>query len=138
MTKDELVAGVKQIVGQTRSGNLEGAHQGYEKLFSDPTFTELPPDNQRQALKLMVLAKRMDPKVTPAITAAFRSALGPLTELVSRHNEPADYEMLGVCHALLGNTDSAARILKEGIQIERERNAGSDLCGSMMSRLSML
>jgi hypothetical protein len=138
MTKDQLVATIKQIAILARSGDLDGAHKGYKKLFEDASFTQQRPEDQRQALKLMVLAKRIGHKDTPAIVDAHRAAVGPLTELVSLHNEPADYEMLGVCHVLLGNNDSAARIFKEAIQIERGRNAGSDLCGSLMSRLSAL
>jgi hypothetical protein len=46
--------------------------------------------------------------------------------------------MLGACHAALGNEQSAAAIFREGLRLERERNAASDLCGSLMTRLSAL
>ena len=138
MSKEALVAAVKQIVSIAREGNLDGAYQGYSALFSDPGFLEQRPEDQRQALRLMVLAKNLPPKPTPAMIEAHRSALPALTELVSHYHEPSDYEMLGVCHVLLGNEDSAREIFREGLRLEREHNAQSDLCGSLMKRISFL
>jgi hypothetical protein len=57
---------------------------------------------------------------------------------VANHNEPADYELLGVCHVVLGNEESASNIFKAALAIERERDAASPLCGSLMKRVSML
>jgi hypothetical protein len=84
----------------------------------------------------MVLAKRV--KATPIVVEAHRAALVPLTELVSAHNDAGDHEMLGVCHVVLGNEDSARAIFKRGLAIERETNPTSDLCGSLLTRISML
>jgi hypothetical protein len=137
MTKDEMVAAVKQIVSQARSGDVEGSYVGYKALFSQAGFVEQQPENQRQALKLLVLAKRSGPK-SAALLDAIRSSLGPLTELVSRYQEPEDYEMLGVCHVLLGNEQSASGIFKEALSLERARSPQSDLCGRLMTRLSSI
>jgi hypothetical protein len=138
MSKEALVAAVKNAVALSRAGKHEEAFVAYGALYQSPTFMENRPEDQRQALKLLILAKRPGMKNTENLYAAHRAALEPLTELVSRYNEPEDYEMLGACHALLGNEANAAAIFKEGINIERGRNAGSDLCGSMMTRLSAL
>ena len=69
---------------------------------------------------------------------AFRAALAQLTQLVKLEGEPADYEMLGMCHVATGDEKSAAEVFRAGLTIERERNAQSDLCGALMKRVSML
>ena len=69
---------------------------------------------------------------------AHRAAIAPLTELVSAHGEPGDHEMLGICHLAVGNEESASAIFKAGLAIERERSPQSDLCGTLMKRVSML
>ena len=138
MSKEALVSTVKTAVSLSRAGKHDEAFTAYATLYASAGFMDNRPEDQRQALKLLILAKRPGMKVTEPLLAAHRAALEPLTEMVSRHNEPEDYEMLGACHALLGNESNAAAIFKQGITIERGRNAGSDLCGSMMTRLSAL
>jgi hypothetical protein len=87
----------------------------------------------------MILAKNAPRKPTPEMTEAHRAAVAALTELVSAPEpEPADLEMLGICHVVLGNEDSASRIFREGLNLERTRNPSSDLCGELMKRISML
>ena len=46
--------------------------------------------------------------------------------------------MLGVCHVVLGNEESASNIFRAGLAIERERSPGSDLCGELMKRISLI
>ena len=138
MSKEELVAAVKRIVTVARSGDLDGAYEGYRDLFAAPGFVAERPEDQRQALRLMVLAKNLPHKPTPAMIDAHRAAVPALTELVSVHQEPADHEMLGVCHLILGNADSASTIFRAGLALERERNPSSDLCGELMKRISMI
>jgi hypothetical protein len=137
MTKDDLVSAVKAIISQARGGDVEGSYRSYKELFLRPGFTSLRPEDQRQALKLLVLAKRTG-AASADLKEAHRAALGALTELVSNLNEPEDYEMLGMCHLLVGNEQAASNIFKAGLQIERERNAQSDLCGRLMTRLSSI
>jgi hypothetical protein len=138
MSKEALVSAVKQIVAMARGGDLEGAYAGYRDLFSAPWFTGLRPDDQRQALRLMVLAKNAPHKPTPIMIEAHRAAVPALTELVSTDQEPADHEMLGVCHYIIGNADSASAIFRAGLAIERSRNPSSDLCGELMKRISLI
>jgi len=138
MTKEQLVAQVKEIHGNIKAGNLDAGYEGYKKLFSDPGFSKNRAEDMRQALKLMVLAKGVPKKPTPPMVEAHRAAVPALTELVSQFDEPGDYEMLGICHVVLGNEQSASNIFKTALKIERERNSASELCGSLMSRLSQL
>ena len=43
-----------------------------------------------------------------------------------------------MCHVLLGNEESASAIFRAGLTIERDKNPQSDLCGSLMKRVSLL
>jgi hypothetical protein len=138
MTKEALVASVKVAVGLGKEGKLDEMYAAYQKLFTDPNFGKNRQEDQRQALRLMVHAKNAPPKPTPALLEAHRAAVQPLTELVSLHSEPADFEMLGMCHVLLGNEQSAAGMFRAGLKIERERSPGSDLCGDLMRRVSLI
>jgi hypothetical protein len=138
MGNEALVQEVKRVVGLARAGKIDEAYEGYRALFARPDFATNRPEDQRQALRLMVHAKGVPGKPTPAMIEAHRAAILPLTELVSGHGEPADFEMLGMCHVALGNEQGAFGVFKAGLAIERERNAQSDLCGALMRRLSEL
>jgi len=138
VANEALIHAVKEIVALAKSGDADGAYTGYCALFGSPEFSTYRPEDQRQALKLMVLTKGATETPTPAMVDAHRAALGPLTELVSAHGEPSDHELLGVCHVVLGNEESASNIFKAGLAIERERDPSSVLCGTLMKRVSML
>jgi hypothetical protein len=140
MANEALVQAIKDIIGLAKGGDIDASYDAYKKLFEDPSFATYRPEDQRQALKLMVHAKNAPSasKRTPSMIEAHRSALGPLTALVSEHAEPSDHEMLGMCHVVLGNEEGASTIFRTGLNIERERNPQSDLCGSLMKRISFL
>jgi hypothetical protein len=138
MSNEELSQAVKHIVTLAKDGNVDGSYQAYRELFERPEFGTYRPQDQRQVLRLMVLAKHPPKPPTPAMMDAHRAAIGPLTELVSTQSEPIDHEMLGICHVLLGNEDAAGVIFRAGLALERERNPQSDLCGTLMRRISEL
>jgi hypothetical protein len=138
MTKDELVQHVKKIVGLVKEAKLDDAYQSYRALFADTGFVKNRPEDQRQALKLMIHARGAPSRPTPTMVEAHRAAIAPLTELVSTQSEPADYEMLGMCHEMMGNAESASAMYRAGLQIERERSPQSDLCGALMRRVSLI
>jgi len=138
VANEALVNAVKHIVALLKNGDADEAYSGYRDLFGGPEFSTYRPEDQRQALKLMILTKSAPSAPTPAMVEAHRAALAPLTELVSAIGEPADHELLGICHVVLGNEESASNIFKAGLAIERERDPGSDLCGALMRRVSML
>jgi len=138
MANEELVSAVKRIVGLAKAGELDSAYVGYRELFSSPAFATYRPEDQRQALRLMVLAKVTASKRSPAMVDAHQSAIPPLTELVKNLAEPGDHELLGMCHVVVGNEDVARAIFRTGLALEREHNAQSDLCGSFMKRISFL
>lgn len=129
---------VKNIVHLAKAGNLDGAYDGYRALFSSAEFGAVSAGDRRQALRLMVLAKAVPSIPTAMMIDAHRAALAPATELVSESDEPADYEILGMCHYVVGNLEAAGTIFRRGLEMERSRNPSSDLCGELMKRLSMV
>lgn len=148
MTKDEMVAEVKRIMGHFRENNHQAGYERFETLVQNPGFLTLRPEDQRPALRLLIAAKRpelsmqhdLNPE-TPldnAVLSSHRAALAALTELVSVHSDPEDFELLGMVHQRLGNLESASSIYRAGLQLERERWPGSDLCGSLMTRLASI
>lgn len=138
MAEQGLVDAVKAIVSSARAGDRKTAYVGYKNLFASKAFRLHPPNDQRQALRLMIHAKGVPAPPTPEIVEAHRAAIEPLTELVSSLGDPADYEMLGMCHVAIGNEQGASAVFRAALAIERERNAQSDLCGALMKRVSML
>ena len=138
VANEALVSAVKEIVALAKAGDMDGSYNGYRDLFGSADFPGYRVEDQRQALRLMILAKGAPPVPSDAMKEAHRAALGALTELVSTLGEPADHELLGICHVVLGNEASASDIFKAGLALERERNPSSDLCGALMRRVSMV
>jgi hypothetical protein len=138
VANEALVQSIKEIVARAKDGDVESSYRGYSELFSSAAFATYRVEDQRQALKLMILKKGAPQVPTAGMIEAHGSALERLTELVSTHNEPADYELLGVCHVVVGNEESASGIFKAALVIERERDPSSTLCGTLMKRVSML
>lgn len=137
MRKEALVSAVKQIVAQSRGGDLEGSFDGYARLFASADFAANKPEDQRPALRLLVLQKRQG-QPSAKLIEAHRAAIPSLTELVSTVNEPEDYEMLGLCHLMIGNEEAASNMFRQGLALERERNPASDLCGRLMTRVAAI
>jgi hypothetical protein len=137
MSKEALVGAVKKIMAQSRGGDVEGSYDGYAQLFASSDFMANKPEDQRQALKLLILAKRHG---TPSakLVEAHRAAIPALTELVSTLEEPEDYEMLGLCHLMIGNDQAASNMFRQGLTLERARNPASDLCGRLMTRVAAI
>ena len=132
MANEALVAAVKQIMGLAKSGKTDESYEGYRALFASPEFLTYTPAEQRQALNFMI-NKKVAPHMPPkSLIEAHRAAIGPLTELVSAHNEPMDYELLGICHVVVGNEAAAGNIFKTGLDLERKKDPGSNLCGALM------
>jgi hypothetical protein len=138
MADQALVDALKAIAASARSGEADKAYTGYRELFASGVFRGYAPNDQRQALRLMIHAKGVPDPPTPEMIEAHRAAIEPLTELVSSQGEPSDFEMLGMCHVAVGNEQGAGEVFRAGLAIERERNVQSDLCGAFMKRISML
>lgn len=138
MANETLVQAIKALVARAKDGDIEGVYRGYAALFVDPAFLEYRVEDQRQALRLMIMMKGAPATPTPAMKEAHRAAILPLKRIVEVHLEPKDHELLGICHVVTGDEAVASAIFKAGLAIERERNPQSDLCGALMKRVSML
>jgi hypothetical protein len=134
---EALVAALKKIVGLAKKGNADDAYREYGELFSSAAFSDYRPEDQRQALRLMVLSKAAS-QTTERVVEAHRAAAARLRALVELFKDPADYEMLGVSQTILSDADAAKATFREGLELERERNPQSELCGNLMRRLSSL
>jgi hypothetical protein len=138
-TRNEpLRASLKQIALLARSGRTDEAYGRYASLFESAPFADYRPDDQRQALRLMVLAKAPPDDRTEAVLGAYRAAVARLEALIAALKEPADYELLGVAYTVLDDATAAEKAIRAGLELERERNPSSDLCGNLMRRLSAL
>ena len=138
MANDTLVQAIKALVARAKDGDLDAVYRGYRDIFAAAPFTEYRVDDQRQALRLMIMMKGVPTKPTPAMIEAHRAAIPPLKRIVEVHREPKDHELLGICHVVVGDEATASNVFKAGLAIERERNPQSDLCGALMKRVSML
>ncbi len=132
MANEALVSAVKAVVALAKAGKSDEAYAAYAELFSSTAFATYAHPDQRQALKLMVLAKGIPTFPPPSIAAAHQAAIVPLRSLVAADHEPADHEMLGLCQARTGDNDGALATFKAGLDLERARDAQSDLCGRLM------
>ena len=134
---EALIATLKKIAVLSRNGRTEDAYRDYAALFSNPAFADYRPEDQRQALRLMVLAKS-PPPVTETVKEAHRVALLRITALIKALEDPADYELLGVTKLLFDDPKAASEAFTKGLALERERNPQSELCGKLMQRVASL
>lgn len=135
MPNEALVAQLKHIISVAKPGDTDTANGLFAQLFASAELAAYPPGDQRQALKLLVHAKRTGPRPA-SLVEAHRAALVPLRALCTAHGEPADYEMLGMCLLVVGDSDAAGQAARDGLAIERARNPESDLCGRLMKLLA--
>jgi hypothetical protein len=133
---EAFVEAVKKIMIVLKSGRTDEGYGQYADLLSSDGFAEYRPDDQRQALKLLLLAKA--PDRTDAVMRAYRIALKRIQSLVDTHAEPADYEMLGVAHVQLEDRTAASAAFEIALKLERARNPSSDLCASLGRRIGAL
>jgi hypothetical protein len=132
----DLVASIKRIVQLAKRGKAEDAFESYAELFSSEAFATYQPEHQRQTLKLLVL--KSPATVSDAVRKAHRAAADRLRGLITLQSHAADYEMLGICQLLLEDQSSASATFVTGLELERNRDPQSELCGSLMRRVAAL
>jgi hypothetical protein len=95
------------LVRCAKDGRTKDAYKAYSALFSDASFARQRSQDQRQVLKLMVLAKST-PAPNDEVTSAYQSALARLKALATETDDPLDHEMIAVCEQRLnGNAERA-------------------------------
>ena len=135
---EALVASLKKIMTLSKNGRGVDAYHEYATLFASEAFGDYKPEDQRQALKLMVLAKNHPPD-KDAVSEAFKAALPRIERLMEvEGKEPADLELFGVTQLALGETTAAASAFQAALDIERSKNPQSDLIATLMRRVSQL
>ncbi len=134
---EAFVEAVKRIMLVLKSGRTDEGYAQYADLLSSEDFVGYRTEDQRQALKLLLLAKAPDGR-SDAVLRAYRIALQRIQSLVDAHAEPADYEMLGVAHVQLEDRVAASVAFEIALKLERARNPASDLCASLGRRISQL
>jgi hypothetical protein len=130
-----LVAELKRIHALSRNQQFDEAYIGYRELFSDLGFTSYKPEEQRQALRLMVLPKTKPPN-SELVVDAHRVALSRIKTLTEVFDDAGDYELLGVAHLTLEEVEEARAAFTTALGIERRRNPQSELVGTLMKRVS--
>jgi hypothetical protein len=133
---EAFVEAVKKIVLVLKSGRTDEGYTQYAELLSSPAFAEYRADDQRQALKLLLLAKA--PARSDAVSRAYKIALQRIQSLVDTLAEPADYEMLGVAHLQLEDRTAASAAFDIALKLERARNPQSELCASLGRRIAQI
>jgi len=135
---EQLVASLKKIMTLSKNGRVGEAYHEYESLFSSAAFAAFRPEDQRQALRLMILAKAHPDDMTE-VRQAHRAALIRIKALVEKTGgEPADQELLGVAHLYLGDPKAATAAFEMGLELERNKNPQSDLVATFMRRVSQV
>jgi len=133
MKNTELAKTLRLIFNTARSGRTEYAYGKLAELYSSAAFAEYAPDDQREALRLMVHAR--NPPKKEFVLAANRAALVHLKKLAEMLAEPTDYEMLGLTNQRLDDAGAANAAFEKALELERARNAESDLVRSLTKRL---
>jgi hypothetical protein len=135
---ETLVAALKKIVTLSKAGRAAEAYQEYANLFSSSAFAEYDADDQRQALKLMVLAKSHPAE--DAVASAHKAALPRIKALVegSKDPRPGDHELLGVTYLFLGDGKAANATFQAGLDLERAKNPQSELVATLAKRVSQV
>ena len=133
MKSPELAKTLRLVFNTARSGRTEYAYGKLADLFTSAAFAEHEPDEQRQALRLLAHAR--NPPKEEFVLAANRAAVGHLKRLAETLAEPADYEMLGLTNLRLDDTGAANAAFEKALELERARNAESELARSLTKRL---
>ncbi len=130
MPNEALVAAVKNIIGLAKAQKMDEAYAAYAELFTGALFPTLIPSEQRQALKLMILAKGIPTFPNPSIVKAHRAAMVPLRALVAEHDDAQDYELLGLCQVRTDDEAGARASFQKGLDLERARDPQSPPMGT--------
>ena len=134
---ERFVEAVKKIVLVLKSGRTDDGYQQYADLLRAGSFTQYRPDDQRQAIKMLLLAKPPAVRTEP-VSAAFHAAIDRIQALIDAHADPADYEMLGVARLHLEEKEAAHTAFEVALKLERARNPASDLVSNLERRLSQV
>jgi hypothetical protein len=132
-----LKGAVKTAIGLAREQRWDDFFGVYAQLFAHATFAQNRPEDQRQALKLMIMTKGLPlPSSQPGVSA-YQAAWYALTRLVAEHQDPHDYELLGLVHLRLSDEAGARAVFQKGLELAQVID-DSELCGQLLKHISFL
>jgi hypothetical protein len=131
----QLKAAVKSAIGLAREARWDEFYSVYGQLFANPNFGSNKAEDQRQALKLMIMTKGLPAPTTQAGIYAYQSAWYALSRLVAELRNPLDYELLGITHLRLGDEPGAKKVFQAGLEVAQAANDG-DTCGVFLRHLA--
>jgi hypothetical protein len=132
-----LKSAVKSAVALARESRWEEFYGVYAGLFADPSFSQNKTDDQRQALKLMIMTKGLPAPTTQQGIEAYQAAWHALSHLVGALHDPRDYELLGLTHLRLQDEAGAKKVFQQGLEVA-QGGTDADLCGPFLRHLSTL
>ena len=132
-----LRSAVKSAIALARENKWEEFFGVYCSLFQDPSFMLNKSEDQRQALKLMIMTKGLPPPTSPPGVQAYQAAWYALSKLVADHSDPKDYELLGLTHLRLQDENGARKVFQAGLELAQNGN-DADQCGAFLRHLSTL
>jgi hypothetical protein len=135
--KEQLRSALGGIVALAKGGRVEDAYREYASLCRRSAFVDQSPEEQRQALKLLVvLAVPAVP--SDAMRDAHRAALDRASALVERIGDPGDYELMGLCQVALNESKAGGDTFRKALELEIAKNPQSDLCARLKRHVSGL
>lgn len=133
---DALKAAVKNAVALGRENNWEEFYATYAKLFYAPEFAQNRNEDQRQALRLMIMTKGLPAPSSQNGVQAYQGAWYALNRLVAEEHDARDYELFGLVYYRLGAEADAQKIFQAGLDIAHKKD-DAELCGAFLRHLSL-
>ena len=135
--KEQLLSALGAIFALAKGGRVEDAYREYSALCNSPAFADQSPDEQRQALKLLVVLA-VPALPSDAMREAHRAALNRASALVERIGDPGDYELMGLCQMALNESKAGGETFRKALELEVARNPQSELCARLKRHVSGL
>lgn len=132
---DDLKSAVKAAVVFGRDGKWEDFYATYARLFYSPEFPQNRNDDQRQALRLMIMTKGLPAPTSEAGVQAYQGAWYALNRLVGEEHDARDYELFGLVYLRLGAPDDAQKVFQAGLDLAHAKD-DAELCGAFLRHLS--
>lgn len=131
----EVGSVLEKIAELQKAGREEDAFRECAALLERSRFSAYSQGEQREALKMLLLLN--GPAGGSYVTRrAHRAGRDRARALVKQFGDPADYEVLGMCQAALGELAEALESFRRGLELEHGRNPRSDLCARLAQHTS--
>lgn len=134
---DEVAGALRNIIELANARRMVDAYRECTRLFKSPVFADCSPEDQRQALKLLVVLGKTAAS-SEATRDAHCAARDRAQALVQHVGDPADYELMGLCQVSLNESGAAIETFRKGLELEQSRNPQSELCARLSKHVANL